>query len=132
MVNENIEVRPKLNYGLKKIFAQSDDILLISLVTTDGFTIEFVAGDDIGTESDKISAISSTVSAISESTSKELLKNPFSVTIIEADTGNILFVKTTYLGISSVLMMAVNTQKMTLASARYKTRELAKFISRLD
>ena len=121
-----IEKKPELVIGMAKLCGSEDEIFFASLATEDGFPIYSVG---VGYEEDKFAAINSTITALSNSCSKEVLKEEFLVTTIEGSSGNILFVKTNYLDLSCVLMVASKTNKTTLAKCRYKTINMAKEIS---
>ena len=128
MATKKIPIRPELLDGIKELCENNTEILLVSLATIDGFSIKSFASRELNAEADKLAAMSSTISALSDSSAQQLLQGQFDTTIVEAAAGNILFIRTTYLGLPSVLMLAART-KMTLATARYKTKGLAQAIS---
>lgn len=130
MPSKKTEVKPELLEGIKQLCDGDIDVILVSLCTTDGFAIKSFASKDLSKEADKLAAMSSTISALSDSTAKQILHNQFDVTIIESSSGNMLFVRTTYLDIPCVLTLAVGS-RMTLAMARYKTKMLAENISKI-
>ena len=103
----------------------------MSLCTTDGFAIKTFASKELNGESDKLAAMSSTIAALSDSSTKQILKNQFDVTIIESSTGNMLFVRSNYLNLPCVLTVAAGN-KMALAMARYKTKALAEKVAEIS
>ena len=131
MSDEKIVVKPELNEAITDLCQSNSDINLISLCTSDGFSIKSVTAGGIDTEADKLAAMSSTIGALSGSSAKQILNDEFSIAIVEAASGNMLFVSTSYLGTACVLTLAAKS-KMALATARYKTRELAAVISKIS
>jgi len=131
MVNNKIEVKAELLEGIRKLCQSDRDIVLVSLCTTDGFAIKAFASKELSGESDKLAAMSSTISALGNSSAEQVLNNEFDVTIVESANGNILFVRASYLSFSCVLTVAAK-QNMTLALARYKTKALAEKISQIN
>ncbi len=131
MTNQKIAIRPKLLESIKELCENDRDFLVVSLCTTDGFSIKSFASKELNAEADKLAAMSSTIAALSDSSAKQVLKDNFDTTIVETSSGNILFVKTHYLGLPCVLTVAARA-RMTLATTRYKTRKLAQEISSID
>jgi len=124
----NINVKPELLDSIKELCKNNREVFIVSLCTSDGFSIKSFASKALNMESDKLAAMSSTISALSDSTAKQLLQSEFKIASIEAESGTMLLVRTRYLGVSCVLTVAANT-KMALATARYKTKILAEAIS---
>ena len=131
MSNKKIEIKPELHEEIKKLCEENKEALLVSLATTDGFSVKCFASKELLDEADKLAAMSSTIYALSSSTAKQLLQGEFDITIIETNTGNMLFVRTEYLDISCVLAIATGP-KMALAEARYKTKKLSQAISSIS
>lgn len=131
MSNNNIVVKPELIESIKELCESNREIFLVSLATTDGFSIKSYAAKRLDAEADKLAAMSSTISALSDSSAKQILEDRFDITIIESSSGNLLFVKTQYLGLPCVLTIAARL-KMTLATARYMTIKLGKTISNIS
>ena len=128
MKNTNSSASPSLRAAIKELCEDQKEIFVISLCTTDGFSILSFAAKALNTESDKLAAMSSTIASLSDSSAKQLLDDQFDVTTIESDSGNALFVKTNYLSKPCVLTV-VAKKKMSLATARYKTKSIAEVIS---
>jgi len=101
---------------------------LVSLCTTDGFPISCFSIKELSNQSDKFAAMSSTLSALSDSSAAQMKQGKCDITIVEATSGNMLFVKTDYIGKPCVLTV-VAQDKMALAEARYKTKKLIGEIS---
>lgn len=130
MLNKKITVKPELLEGIKELCDNNREIFLISLCTADGFSIKSFASKDLSSEADKLAAMSSTISALSDSSAKQVLQDQFEITIVETSSGNMLFVRTSYLDLPCVLTIAART-KMALATARYKTKRLAQMIGEI-
>ena len=128
MYNKKIQIKPALSKGIQDLCENNTEVHVISLCTADGFSIQSFVAQGQETESDKLAALSSTISALSNSSAKQVLQEQFDITIIEANSGNMLFVRTSYLGSPCVLTVVANA-KMALATARYKTKKLADLIS---
>ena len=127
MSDHTIKIKPKLLEDIKKLCKDNSDIVLVSLCTTDGFSIMSYAAKSLSAEADKLAAMSSTISALSDSAAAQILDDDFDITIIETNNGNMLFVSTRYLGSPCVLTLAAKSST-ALATARYKTKGLAKAI----
>lgn len=124
MSSEKTNMKSELLHSIKELCESNKEIVLVSLCTTDGFPIKYLSTDELSTEVDKLAAISSTISALSDSSARQMNQGQCDITIIEATYGNMLFLKASYLGKPCVLTVVANT-KMTLAAARYKTKNLA-------
>jgi len=131
MSNGKVTVKPKLLQLIESFCENNKEVVLVSLCTTDGFPIEYFSTDELNAEADKLAAISSTISALSDSSSRQMNQGQCGITIIEAAFGNILFVKATYLGTQCVLTVVANI-KMNLAAARYKTKNLSQDFSSIS
>lgn len=131
MSNKKISVKSELLEGIKELCDNNKEMLLVSLCTTDGFSIKSFASKGLNAEADKLAAMSSTLSALSNSTATQLLQEEFDITIVETNSGNILFVKTKYLGLPCVLTVAARAN-MALATVRFKTKRLAQSIANIS
>jgi len=130
MQNNTIPVKPELLEAIKTLCDENRELFLVSLCTTDGFSIQTVAAKKFSGEADKLAAMSSTICALSDSSSKQVIQDEFKITIVESDSGNLLFIKTMYLGLPCVLTIAAR-QQLALATARYKTKSFAENISQI-
>ncbi len=130
MPSKKINVKAELLEGIKELCATNREVILVSLSTADGFYIKSFGSKVLNGEADKLAAMSSTISSLSDSSAKQILQNQFDMTIIESDAGNMLFVRTNYLGLPCVLTVAAQS-KMALATDRYKTKILAQNISNI-
>lgn len=131
MPTNKIAIKPELLEGIKELCENDRDVLLVSLSTTDGFSIKSFASKVLNAEADKLAAMSSTISSLSDSSAKQILKDQFDITIVETKSGNMLFVRTSYLDLPCVLTIAAKNG-IPLATARYKTKKLAQSISEIS
>lgn len=131
MPSKKNTIKQELLDGIKGLCEENKEVTLVSLCTVDGFSIKSFASKRLSAEVDKLAALSSTVSALSGSAANMVLNDAFNVTIIETDSGSILFVSASYLNQPCVLIVAAN-HKMALATARYKTKKLAETISNIQ
>jgi predicted regulator of Ras-like GTPase activity (Roadblock/LC7/MglB family) len=113
---------------MKELCDANREISLVSLCTTDGFPISCISSIELSNQADKLAAMSSTLTALSDTSTSQMNQGKCKITIVEASAGNILFVKTNYIGKPCVLTLAAQN-KMTLAEARYKTKKLSEAIS---
>ena len=118
MTSKKITIKAELLEHIKELCDGDRDILLVSLSTTDGFSIKTFASKTLNAEADKLAAMSSTISSLSDAAAKQVLMNQFDITIVETGSGNMLFVRTNYLELPCVLTIAAKSA-MPLATARY-------------
>lgn len=131
MTNQKIKANKELSTFIKELCEENRDIILVSLCTTDGFPITCFSINELSNQSDKFAAMSSTLSSLSDSSVKQVNKGKCEITIVEATSGNLLFVRANYLSAECVLTV-VAKEKMALATARYKTKKLAEAISNIS
>jgi len=128
MSNEKSPAKVALLGHIKALCDANREIILVSLCTTDGFPISCFSISELSNQADKFAAMSSTLSALSDSSATQMKQGKCKITIVEASAGNMLFVKTDYIGKQCVLTL-VAQDKMALAEARYKTKKLISEIS---
>ena len=127
----NIEVKPELLESIKELCTLNRDITLIGLSTTDGFNIKSFAAKSLEIESDKLSAMSSSLCALSNSTALQLTNSEFEITTIESNGGNILFMNAEYLGHQCVVSLAAKAD-LSLAQARFCIKRFANEIKQIQ
>jgi len=131
MSDQTIKIKPQLLEQIKTLCKENSDIVLVSLCTTDGFSVMSYAAKSLSAEADKLAAMSSTIASLSDSAATQILDDEFDITIIETSNGNMLFVSTRYLDSPCVLTLAAKSNT-ALATARYKTKALARSIESID
>lgn len=127
-VDEKLPAKIALLSHMRALCEANREIILVSICTTDGFPISCFSISELSNQTDKFAAMSSTLSALSDSSASQMNQGSCDITIVEATAGNILFVKTDYIGKPCVLTV-VAQNKMALAEVRYKTKKLIGAIS---
>jgi predicted regulator of Ras-like GTPase activity (Roadblock/LC7/MglB family) len=104
MVNE------KLKYLAEKFFNGYEQILKLNLTSMDGFTIysRQIEGGEF--ETDKISAVVSSLTSLSQVTSSQLLASQLLNTVIETDKGNMIMFPTVYQDEPAILIVISNVK----------------------
>ena len=100
------------------------NIRLIGLCTEDGFDIKSLADKSFELDADKLAAMASSISALSNSSAQQLKREGFTITIIESEGGNILLMKTLYLDQPCVISMATSPTS-SLAQDRFELKRFA-------
>jgi len=103
---------------------------LISLCSEDGFNIYNKTRSMLSVESDKVIAIASSLSALSNSASQEILNNNLTLIIVESENGNLIFLNTSYCEVDSVLTFA-SSKSLSIAQVRFIAKRLADKIREL-
>lgn len=111
---------------LKKDF----HIKLLSLNTIDGFNIQQHSQLAKTVESDKVSAICSSLFSLSKAGSMQILNGNLRSTLVETDTGHLLLRHLLYEEKDCVLAV-VTDKKMTLGESNFVLTDCAKKISGL-
>lgn len=127
----NIETHEGLVDKISELFESRLEINFINLCTVDGFSIKTLNRSGQNIDEDKLAAVSSTISSMSDGTAKQLLDGVFSAAIVESNAGNIFVTKTIYQGADCVLSVAA-TQQMLLGEVRFLTARLSREISKLN
>jgi predicted regulator of Ras-like GTPase activity (Roadblock/LC7/MglB family) len=115
---------------IDQFYTLNSDIALVSVSTTDGFVIHQSSDKRFEVEPDKISAIASTFSSISNSIANEIIKSSFNIAFIETVKGNFVCIHTSYLKRDVVLTVFAN-DSMSLGTLRVKSRELGVMVSKV-
>jgi predicted regulator of Ras-like GTPase activity (Roadblock/LC7/MglB family) len=115
---------------IDQFYALNSDITLVSVSTSDGFVIHQSSDKRFEVEPDKISAIASTFSSISNSIASEILESSFDIAFIETKKGNFVCIHTNYLKHDVVLTVFAN-DSMSLGTLRVKSREFGVVISKV-
>ncbi len=117
----------KLEHMFQEIININDDINAVSLCTADGFTIQSVLDGKRTIEEDKLSAVTSSLSSLSNAASQQIINAQLVNTVIETQNGDILIVRTKYSGKQAVLSV-ITGAKQNLGKARYYAIKLAEAI----
>lgn len=125
-----IQSSPLLVSLIDQVYNADVDIELVSISTADGFVIHQSSSKRFRDESDKIAAIASTFSSISNSIANEIIDSSFNIAFIETPRGNFVCIHTLYLGKSVVLILFAK-DGMSLGTLRVKARNLGVMILKL-
>ena len=117
-------VTEELQACFHALVAGKKNIRLVGLCTEDGFDIKSLADKSFELDSDKLAAMASSISALSNSSAQQLKRDGFTITIIETEDGNILLMKTRYLDQPCVISMAT-ARESSLAQGRFELKRFA-------
>ncbi len=110
----------KLNTKLKSIKS-------LSLTTSDGFTLFSENGNGFEVETDKLSAVSSSLTALSNAAAKQLMKSTFESTFIETSKGLMCMIQTKYQGKNCILSL-ISGANPNIGQIRFYLNELANIL----
>jgi len=111
----------------KKLNTKLKSIKSLSLTTADGFTLFSETGDGFEVESDKLSAVTSSLTALSNAAAKQLMKSGFQSTCIETNKGLMYMIQTKYQGKTCILSL-ISGENPNLGQIRYFLNNLAKYL----
>ena len=118
--------------AVKELFQQQFDknfhIKLLSMNTADGFNIQELSRLSNHVETDRISAICSSLFSLSKAGSMQILRGNLKSTLVETDTGHLLLKHLLYDGKDCVLAI-VTDKKMTLGESNFVLSECVRKIS---
>ncbi len=97
----------------------------LSLTTADGFCLFCESEERFDLEEDKLSAVSSSLTALSNAAAKQLMSADFKSTFIETNKGLMYMVKAEYQGKSCILCL-ISGKEPNLGQIRYYVNALAK------
>lgn len=105
------------------------EIKLISLCSVDGFSVscKYKGIEDI--ESDTIAAISSSLFSLAKASSKQILQGELSGTLVETNTGNLIF-KHVVIKKEHYVISMMSSKKMLLGEANFVLADCVKNISK--
>ena len=112
---------PLLNRTLRGTIENSSDILLINVSTEDGFTLSQLSVIEI--EQDKVAAMTSSLSSMSNAACKMLGASDYTISMLESKELNLFFLKSTYQNKPCVISACAKS-KLTLGQARFALRQL--------
>ena len=113
--NLNLE---KLSAIMDKSFKENQAIDLLSISTIDGFNIHCIKSSDKHIEVDKLSAIASSVYALSAASAKEISASDLAAITVETKQGNLFILNSTFYEKAVVLTIS-STNDMPLGQVRY-------------
>ncbi len=111
----------------KQLDLKLKSIKSLSLTTADGFTIYSETGNGFAVESDKLSAVTSSLTALSNAAAKQLMKSSFRSTFIETNTGLMYMIQTNYKNKPCILSL-ISGESPNLGKIRFYVNNLAQFL----
>lgn len=120
----------KLKKLIHKTIKQAQDLLAINLSSEDGFSILNFTVEGFDIESNKLSAVSSSIQSLAKAITKQLMKSKLSNTFVETDKGTLVFLSTNYKGKPCVLCFIAH-KSLNVAKARYFSVQLAEAIAEI-
>ena len=103
----------------------------ITLSTEDGFTIACQHADDFAVEEEKMSAVTTSLAALSNSVSMQMINSELIRTVIETNQGDLFIYRTTYLDKHTVLSL-ITARKSNHAKSRFISNDLVNKIEKLS
>ncbi len=127
LMNTNKELVLTVSPLFSQCIQASSGIELITLSTTDGFAVHTETIYSESFHEDKMAAAASTLYAVSNAVSKQILSRQFETTFIETQKGNIAFVSLSIKDSEYVLAMSAD-ESLNIANLRLLIKRLAKDI----
>lgn len=112
----------------KQIDSKLNHIRCLSLTTADGFTVFSQTAGTFSVEDDKLSAVTSSLTALGSAAAKQLIGAQFESTCIETDGGLMFMIKTKYQDQPCVLSL-ISGDDPNLGQIRFYLNKLAKYIA---
>lgn len=103
------------------------NVKALNLTTADGFTLFSELCDGFEFEPNKLSAVTSSITALSQAAAKQIIKSNFQSTCIETDLGVIFMVQTTYQDKKCILSL-ISGRDPNLGQIRYFLLRMAKYL----
>ena len=120
----------KLEQTLIEFLEGSSGMIMASLATVDGFNIVTKESGQNTLEPDMLSAISSSLFALSQASAKQISGEAPDITSVETRSGTILFISTRYSNQPCVLTVYAQS-KITLGALRYTAMKLSRNIEKI-
>ncbi len=117
----------ELKFLIGKTVRQAEYVNKINLSSADGFTYHSFSTDG-QSEDDKLSAVSSSLTSLSNAATSQLMNTELISTVIESADGNMVLLKTRYRGKDAVLCF-ISGPQLIVGKARYFAKKLAEAIS---
>ena len=127
----NIRPSPLLVRLIDQFYKLNVDISLVNVSTPDGFVIYQSSSKLFEGEPDKVAAIASTFSSISNSIANEIIDSRFNISLIETEKGNFVCIHARYIEQNVVLVVFAN-DGMSLGTLRVKAKNFGLLISKLS
>ncbi len=103
------------------------NIKALNLTTADGFTLFSEFSEGFNFEPNKLSAVTSSITALSQAAAKQIIKSGFKSTCIETESGVIFMVHTRYQNKNCILSL-ISGDDPNLGQIRYFLFNLAEYL----
>ena len=131
MNNDNkLKAESILHQKIHDFFDKELEVITINLCTTDGFSTYSLSRSNNDIEEDKVAAIASTLCSISNTSAEQISNGSFNLATVESENGSILFLRTQFIELQSVLCVATS-KKISLGEARFHCQRLASEIENI-
>ena len=127
----SITAHSLLKSTLSDFISSTNGLMMVSLATADGFNIETHQSGQKTIEPDMLSAISSSLFALSQASAKKITGEPPQITSVETSLGTILLISTQFQSKSCVLTVFAHS-KVTLGALRYTALKLSKKLQQIS
>lgn len=125
--NEYLRMTTKFEDVFNNMESKLHNIKALNLTSADGFTLFSQFSGGFKFESNKLSAVTSSITALSQAAAKQIIKSNFESTCIETDAGVIFMVQTKYGGKNCILSL-ISGENPNLGQIRYYLLKLAKYL----
>lgn len=120
-----------LNTVFEKVSEQLTDIKTINISSVDGFSIHSYSKYDGEISEEQLAAVSSSISSLSNSVAKQLIKSSLVSTTIETDNGYMFLVNTEFLKKQCIICI-ITGNKENLAKVRYFATKLSNKLKKVE
>lgn len=112
----------------KNLDSKLDNIKALNLTTADGFSLFSQVNGNFKIEEDKLSAVTSSLSALSQAAARQIMNEEYESTCIETGMGMMFMVQTRYQGQDCILSL-ISSGQPNLGQIRYYLLRLAKYLT---
>ena len=113
-----------------KFIGENTDVIVTSICTEDGFSIYQGNSNQCDLESDKMAAIVSSLTSISEASIKGIKSGEFNMVLIDSKETNLLIKKTNLTGHEVILSIGIST-KISIGKSIFLIERLSRELSKL-
>ena len=128
---ESIKEPNNMTHAFTQIFKNMETkmpgLKALNVTTVDGFSLFSHSQEGFDLEVDKLSAVTSSLTALSQAASKQVIGAQFESTCIETDQGLIFMVQTRYQEKDCILSL-ISGDNPNLGQIRYFVLRLAKYL----
>ena len=112
----------------KNLDAKIHNVRALNLSTADGFSLYTYVNGNFKIEEDKLSAVTSSLSALSQAAARQIMNEEYESTCIETGMGMMFMVQTRYQGQDCILSL-ISSGQPNLGQIRFYLLRLAKYLT---